>query len=30
VCSKARIGVGAVAPTPIRATAAEQALEASR
>src|SRR5262249_59817622 len=27
VCSKARIALAAVAPTPIRATAAEQALE---
>jgi carbon-monoxide dehydrogenase medium subunit len=27
VCSKARIALAAVAPTPVRATAAEQALE---
>jgi carbon-monoxide dehydrogenase medium subunit len=27
VCAKARIALAAVAPTPVRATAAEQALE---
>jgi len=27
VCSRARIALAAVAPTPVRATAAEQALE---
>jgi CO/xanthine dehydrogenase FAD-binding subunit len=30
VCTKARIALAAVAPTPVRATAAEQALEGQR